>query len=294
MRVKLVAFTSLSVAILAFTVPIRATQRSGSLNLNDVSMEIAALETLHDLDLTTTQLTALSKLAKESAPKSQRREPANASEAVSKALANLHAALSREDDAQISDCRQKLDAIMQKEEPELDNNIIITDTARQKASDALALLTVPQVGTFIASLELTDPVELLLDGVEQVRTLKDKELEAEIATLADEVTWLLGGADADESSDTRDKVTAFLQRAKDIKTDSDLAKQKKSLEKDAKELVGDVGNLDVITHIAEKGMAELLANPRLEAAIRIQTRLSSSSRRQAPTKSKSPSGRSAK
>jgi hypothetical protein len=294
MRVRLIALASLSAAMFAFTVPITARQQSNSVNLNDISLEIAALETLHDLDLTPAQLTALSKLAKESAPKGQRREAANASSAVSRSLTALHAALSKGDDNQIGECRQKLDAVMEKEEPELDNNIIVTDAARRNASAALAVLSVPQTGTFIGSLELTDPVELLMDGVEQVRTLKEKELETEIATLADELTWLIAGADADDSADTRDQVTAFLQRAKDLKSDADLAKQKKSLAKDAKDLVGDVSNLDVITHIAEKGMAELLSNPRLEAATRIQSRVSSSPRRQPANKAKTPSSKSLK
>jgi len=292
MRVHLVGLAVLAVAMFALALPITATQQPSSANLNDLSMEISALETLHDLDLTPTQLSALSKLAKECAPKGQRREKANASPAVAKALAMLHSALSTGDDGQIGENRQKLDALMQKEEPELDNDIVVTDGARQQASAALALLTVPQLGTFIGSLELTDPVELLMDGVGQVRSLKDKELEEEIATLADEITWLLAGAD--DSADTNDQVKTFLQKGKDIKSDADLAKQKNALEKDAKQIVGDVSNLDVITHIAEKGMAELLSNPRLDAAIRVQTRVSSSSRRQPPTKAKTPSNRTPK
>jgi hypothetical protein len=292
MRVHLVGFAFLSLGIFGLALPSKATQQSSSTNLNDLSMEISALETLHDLDLTPTQLSALSKLAKECAPKSQRREAANASQAIAKALAALHAALSTGDDGQIGENRQKLDGLMQKEEPELDNNIVVTDGARRQASAALALLAVPQLGTFIGSLELTDPVELLMDGVDQVRSLKDKELEEEIATLADEITWLLAGAEA--SADINEQVTTFLQKAKDIKSDADLAKQKKALEKDAKEIVGDVSNLDVVSHIAEKGMAELLSNPRFDAAIRIQTRVSSMPRRQAPTKAKTPSSRTPK
>src|SRR5262249_32673497 len=148
MRVHLVGLAVLAVAMFALALPITATQQSGSSNLNDLSMEISALETLHDLDLTSTQRSALSKLAKECAPKGQHREKANASQAVAKALAALHAALSTGDDGQIGENRQKLDTLMQKEEPELDNNIVVTDGARQQASAALALLTVPQLGNF--------------------------------------------------------------------------------------------------------------------------------------------------
>ena len=261
----------LGIAILVLALPITATQQSGSSNVNDLSMEITALETLHDLELTPAQLSALSKLAKESASKGEHREAAKASPAVTNAFKAFQAALSKGDDGPIGDCRQKLDAIMEKEQPELDTDINITDAARSNAAAALALLSVRQLATYVGSQELADPAELLVEGIDQLRTLKDKEREDELTTLADEVTTLISGLDGDDK--TREKVVAFLKKAGDIKGDADLAKQKRSLEKAAKQIVGDTTNLDVIGHIAEKGMAELLSNPRLEAAIRIQSRL---------------------
>ena len=52
MRVHLVGLAVLAVAMFALALPITATQQPSSANLNDLSMEISALETLHDLDLT--------------------------------------------------------------------------------------------------------------------------------------------------------------------------------------------------------------------------------------------------
>src|ERR1700746_3780219 len=86
-----------------------------SVNLNDLSLEGAALQTLHDLELTPTQLTALSKLARESAPAGKSRQAAKTSPALAAALTGLHAALSKGDDNQIGEAREKLDELMQKE-----------------------------------------------------------------------------------------------------------------------------------------------------------------------------------
>src|SRR5262249_49362953 len=156
--------------------------------------------------------------------------------------------------------REKLDGIMQKEEPELDDNIVITNEARNNATTALKLLDVRQIGSFLANLELTDPAELITSAFDSVRGLKDKEREEEAGTVAEEVAWLVDGADGDESEKTKDQVTALLQRAAAIKSDGDFQKQRKSLQDAAKQIIGDVDSLQVLDHIAEKGMAELLSN----------------------------------
>jgi hypothetical protein len=250
-----------------------------SANLSETSLEIAALQILHDLELAPGQLSELSKLARKSAPKEDKRQPAKTSAELATALRNLHAAYVKGDDKQISECREKLDALMEKQEPELDNSVVITEEAKGHAAEALKVLNVRQAGAFLATLELTDPTELLLSALEQVRSLKnDKELEQETATVAEEVAWLLHGLDDDETSQQiKEKVTQLLERAYRQKKDPGAGNDSKSLEKDAKEIGKEVDNLDVISHILEHGIAELLSNPRLEAAIRIQSQLAAKS-----------------
>jgi hypothetical protein len=266
--------------------PKSAPKPAQKVNLNDLSMEIAALQTLRDLELSPTQLTALTKLARESAAKGERREPAKTSPEFAAALANLHAAYVKGDEQQIGECREKLDALTEKQEPELDNGVSITEGALGNAADALKLLNVRHTGYFLATLELTDPAEFLISAAEQVRDIKNgKDLEQEIATVAEEVAWLVHGTDDDEGQKTKDKATALLQRAGKAG-----AGNRKALENDVRQIVGQVDNMEVISHILEHGMAEFLSNPRLEAAIRVQSRLAS--RPAAPKKA--PSGKSSK
>jgi hypothetical protein len=250
-------------------------QTSTPVNLNDVSMEVAVLQTLHDLELAPAQLTKLSHLARASAPKEENRQPAKTSAEFVTALKNLHAAYARGDDKQISECREKLDALMEKQQPELDNGVSLTEEAKGKAAEALKVLNVRQVGAFLATLELTDPAELLLSALEQVRELKNnKELEQEIASVAEEVTWLMHGLEEDEASqNTKDKVTQLLERAGKRKNEAGDGNDRESLEKEAGDIVKEVDNMDVISHILDHGMAEMLSNPRLHAAIGIQLRV---------------------
>jgi hypothetical protein len=59
----------------------------------------------------------------------------------------------------------------------------------------LKLLNVRQTGSFLSTLELTDPGELLISAMEQVRDIKNsKDLEQEIATVAEEVASASGRA----------------------------------------------------------------------------------------------------
>jgi hypothetical protein len=257
--------------------------------LNDVSLEIAALQTLHELELTRDQLNALGKLARDCAPEHQERQPPKASAECTKAMNALYAALSRGDDNQIGENREKLDAVMEREDPELDTAIAITDGARGSAADALKLLNVRQTGAFLSTLELTDPVEFMLMAAETIRSLKSsKEMQDEIARVAEEVVWLLHGDDDEAGKKTSDQVKALLAKAGKLKNDAAFASQKRNYEKEAKAIAGEVDNLTVISNILEHGMAELLSNPRLDAGIRIQTRVAAMPRsRSASNASKS-------
>ena len=49
--------------------------------------------------------------------------------------------------------------------------------------------------------------------------------------------------------------------------EEDFKAQRKELEADATKLVGDLGTMDVLRRVVEHGVAELLSNPRLGAAV---------------------------
>jgi hypothetical protein len=52
-----------------------------------------------------------------------------------------------------------------------------------------------------------------MSAAEQVRDIKNsKDAEQEIATVGEELAWLVNGTADDEGQKTKDKVTALLQR----------------------------------------------------------------------------------
>src|SRR6266481_9553217 len=61
--------------------------------LNQLSMEVSALQILHHLNVTTPQLTALRKIAKGAVPNSQDAKPGKGSEKLRAALLEMHKAL---------------------------------------------------------------------------------------------------------------------------------------------------------------------------------------------------------
>jgi hypothetical protein len=205
---------------------------------------------------------------------------------LSSALKNLRDALQKGDDERISDCRDRFDELMEKEEPELDNHVTVSEEARRNAAAALKLLNLRQLGSFLSSLDLTDPVELLMAGAEQVRLLEMDQRKDEISKLADEIAGLVNSMDSDAQK-LKGQIVAFLEKAADLKKETDFEQRRKALEKEARDIIGEVDNLKLLSHVLEQGMAELLSNPRLETAIKARKRINPAPR---PTP-KSKSGR---
>jgi hypothetical protein len=239
-------------------------------DMNDLNLEVTALLTLSHLDLNEDQLKGLAALAKGAAQKPGKRQPAKVSSKYRAALINLHAALATGDDAKINEAKEKLDDQMDDKDTDLDEEYPITDTARQQAAKALLLLNARQLGTYIGSLNLTDPVERLVDGLDELRDVEGADDKKQVAeAIAVEVGRLAGGFDTERARSIQEKVAALLTEATNLK-DGDFKKQKPDLEKQARRLLRDVNPLEVLGHVAENALAELLANPRLEAALRIQ------------------------
>src|SRR5262249_49844730 len=106
MKVRACLFMFLAVVLSVGALDTATSQESKPSGANDLSMEVAALQTLRDLDLTPAQMAELSNLARQSAPKGQHRESAKTSPEFSKALSALYTALSKGDDKQIGDARE--------------------------------------------------------------------------------------------------------------------------------------------------------------------------------------------
>src|SRR5581483_5531447 len=120
---------------------------------NELSMQVEALRTLHDLKATNLQMRSLLKLAEGTADKSASRQEANVSEKYLKTLRNLRDALLKGDDDAIDDLGNQLDELAKAEDADLDDTVETTDAARKAAPKALALFHAPQVVNHLAAYE---------------------------------------------------------------------------------------------------------------------------------------------
>jgi molybdenum-dependent DNA-binding transcriptional regulator ModE len=256
---------------------------------NAMTMEVAALQTLRDLDLSPSQLDALGKIVQETPVEDRKRKPAKVSAAYRNALRSLREALRKADEQHASQFREKLDELQEKEEPVLDSECEISTEARKQAAAALRLLSVRQLGILVGSLDLTDPAELLVAGVESVRGLKSQEKDEEVKRLADEVAWVVAGADEDAAAKVRENASKLLERAAAIASQQQFKLQQRALEGEARQVVGNVDNMTMLGHSLEYGMAELLSNPRLDSAIRAARSARPASR--SDTKNTTPKGK---
>jgi hypothetical protein len=251
--------------------PAEEVKKSGPPSLNDLSLEIAALETLYYLRATPAQKEKLRDLAEETADRSGLRQAAKGSAKFRQTMTDLRLALVKEEDKRVEELAKQLEDLRNAENPELDDAVEITDEARERAPEALRLLTPGQVAGYVGAYaeSIPDPLEQLLDALDKVRDLKPDEWKELRDMLSDEVGWLVAGLDAEQASQVGDQVVQLLIMARALK-EKDFQKQRPELEKKAREIVGQVGPTDVLRHFLERSLAELLSNPRLQAVLDAQ------------------------
>jgi hypothetical protein len=238
-------------------------------SLNLLSMEVAALQTLHEFRFTDDQLVALRKVAKETASEVGARQAGKASKEFQDTLAELREALiDGLDSERIDELQEQLDSLHESEQPELDDEVEVTEAARQRAPEIFRLLRARQVAVYVAihDEEFDDPYTRVVETLGMARGLGDKEWKVLRESIAEEVGWMTAGLNTDKATRTGEQVVQLLIQARTLK-DEEFKKQRPELEKMARKIIGDIGPLEVMRHGVEKALAELLSNPRLSAAL---------------------------
>ncbi len=243
--------------------------RLGGHQLNALSLELSALQTLYGLQLTAAQMRQLSQIAKDTADTSGGRQPAKATDKYQKVMLELRDALIKaKDDERIQKLSEELDKLTPSEKPEFDDGVDVTDAAHDAVPKVLRLLTPAQAASFLGGLADTvaDPRERLEDGVKKVRGLKEDQYRAMRDEVVQEVSSLVAGLDAARSARVNEQVTQLLILARGLK-DDEVKKQQPALEKRIQAIIGDMGPMEVLRHVLEEHLAELLSNPQLETAL---------------------------
>jgi len=238
-------------------------------SLNQLNLQVTALQILHNLNASPAQLQQLRKLAKETKSKDTDLKPGKGSEKFRATLLEMHQALlENKNPEQIDKLAEKLESLREEEKPELEDDIDLTESARHRAPEALRLLGAPQVAAYLSGLvgDIGDPQSRLVEALEQVRTMSNDQWKEFRGNFGDEIGRLVAGVDSDKSEKISDEVVQLLIVARSLK-DADFKTQRPDLEKSAAKIVGDLGPFQVLQNVMENVMATLLSNPRVTAAI---------------------------
>jgi len=250
-------------------------------DVNDLSMEVAALRTLYLLKAAADQTdhpgtyAGIKSSLKDCAQKPRQRQVAKVSKNYRQVLAELRAAFIVNQASRINELSEQLDELTKDEQPELDDAVEITDQARKNAPRLLNWFDANRIAGYIAAYgkDFPDPWVLMykatrLDGKGTKPTPEQwKETRAFVIR---EVGWQVGGLDLNRQQKVGEEVADLLDRAYAL-SEEELKRQGKA----GGGLRGELAKIckpaasptDVIKHVLEQDVAEILSNPRLLPAM---------------------------
>jgi hypothetical protein len=246
-------------------------KKDGEPSLGDLAVEVEALRGLYYFKFTPAQMEQLAKFAKETNQKPRPRK-GKASKEYVQVLTDLRDALADASNEDLIDnLEDQLDQLQAGDKPQLDDGVEITDAARRRVPEVLRMLKAPQVANYISNVadEVPDPLDRLLGGFEKAG-LPENEWKEQSEEIAREVGWLVGGLDKKKAAQIQEQAAGLLARARTARQggEAELKKEQGELEKAAEKIVGDIGPTQVLHHIVEHTLVELLSNPKLPDAIK--------------------------
>lgn len=236
-------------------------------DVNDLSLRLAAMGTIYDLDLSESQLAAVKTLSGGAAdPK--HRDAGKSTDKLTAAMKDLYAALTSQDHEKVASLRAQVDELMDDDVVDLDDDVTTTEIARSKAAGASKLLKASQIAAYLADHadEVADPVEQLMSTLLEATDPDAEDPDTEIADTTEAVSRLVAGMDSARAKQVADQITNWFKAGKAIKPE-DLPARRDAFEASAKKMVGDVSAMQVLSNYIDGEMAELLSNPQLAGAI---------------------------
>jgi hypothetical protein len=236
-------------------------------SLSNLSLEVAALQTLHRFQATPQQMEAMRKLAGDTMSKDAR-QAGKGSAKLRQTLTDLRDALVRDEQEKIDSLEEKLDEVLDADDTDVEDEVEITAGARRRVNEVLSIMSPRQIQAFLndPGEELPDPLERLLTAMRVAGKLKESDWKLLCDDIVQDLSWQLGGIDIERNKWVGKRVEGFLGNLRSLK-ESERKKQQAELEKSAREFVANVPPTQIIHNFAQHSLAELLSNPRLTAAL---------------------------
>jgi hypothetical protein len=256
-------------------------------DVNDLSMEVNALRTLYLLKAGPDQQGERSEIGgydagqyppslmcKECAQSPRKREPADASKNYVKVLTELRAAFIAGQEDRINELSEELDELARTEEPDIDDTIEVTESARKNAIVRLQAFPPTKLAAYLGAYgkEFPDPWLLMF----QTMRLNGKgtkpspeQWKETCDFVVKEVSWQVGGVDLGKQKAIGTEAASMLAKAYTL--DNETLKKNGApggeLRNRLNALVKQASATDPLKHVLEQDFAELLSNPRLLPAI---------------------------
>jgi hypothetical protein len=250
-------------------------------DVNDLSMQVAALRTMYLLKASPdqapelpdrNQFNAIAMCAQHpsTAQPPRDRSEAKVSKNYRKVLADLRAAFIVNNDGRVRELSNQLEELTKDDEPELDDAVEITNPARNNTHRLLlyydANRTVPYLAAY--GKEFPDPFFLVLKSLGAVPKTT-KPTADEWPSIRDfvikEVSWQVGGLSLKKQQQVGAQIADFLDGAYKL-SDAELKKGGAPGGK-LKGPLGKIVNVadctDIIRNVLQQDLAELLSNPQV-------------------------------
>jgi len=229
-------------------------------------LEVMALRTLHQFQFDADQRAALGKLAPKSPAPVQ--EKNKLPDAILKKLADLRGALLMGAADRISEIEESLDSLLEKEKRGWEVDVPIGPAARQQVPDLRRLLSARQVVAFLALYQddVPDPLSELLQALEEAPRINKEEWKGFCANTGEVVGRLAAGLEPDRIQKISTRVSQWLNQVRNLGA-KEIDRRRPELQKEARQLLSGVDPVDVLGNVVDHALAELLANPRLPAAL---------------------------
>jgi hypothetical protein len=248
-------------------------------DVNDLNMEVAALRALYLLKVGPDQVHNGLRLGREAAMPARQREKVEVSPKYRQLLLDLRSAFIAGQEEEIEELSEQLEELTKKEEPDFDDEIEVTQKAREQAPRWLGYFDSKPLVQYLAAYgkDFPSPRRLLvqtlrLDGKSKKPSPEEwKEIRAHVIR---EVSWMRGGINPvkGKTKETAEAVAKILDRGYAL-SDEELKdpKAKASLMGDIKTWTF-MAPTDIIEHVIEQDLAELMSNPRFVRAAQARER----------------------
>ena len=245
-----------------------------TLSTIDLELQVSALTSIDDLDLTAKQLKDLHAMSSDTAgtstpvPSGGKKDPSYHTAALGPegcgwwVVMTTRSAMRKTKSTRFE---KKLDIDPNGEE------IATTGAAKKKADAFLKMLSTSQIANYISmhSDSIPDAFDTIMDAIDQCKEGNEDDFKSLRDEAAQQVALLAAGPEQQADSDVAKKVIELLNKAYKMK---DPGKHRDELEEQARQITQSIDSFEAMRRWMLREMADMLSNPQFRKALAMRTK----------------------